>query len=308
MIIVLTTANKSATYWKQERLVLKATGGVIGQSGDGVRIWSDIEGSSASPIAQYTFGNGDLYIDLTEYARAYAPATIYWQPVDDEGVPGGTYTISLTIAGLIDPAGVIIPPHPLMSYDALVLPPSLMYIEDAQQPSEGAEFYATSGTWTVTGASMASNKRAIGQISGAFTISDGTHSHTFTPRTMDCGKLYALVEWVSFSGVIRTHWFEVVKSKTSVIDAYSLLNINNEYTEIKGREDGFTLQLLGLNTYDFWYYSDVLTSSKVQISLDGTNYTQVQVTSKSVTIPDGDNNDGKLEINVNWKRYDAVTM
>ena len=42
--------------------------------------------------------------------------------------------------------------------------------------------------------------------------------------------------------------------------------------------------------------------------MDGTNYERVQVVSKNVTLPDGEATDGKLEIEVNWKRYDAVAM
>ena len=89
---------------------------------------------------------------------------------------------------------------------------------------------------------------------------------------------------------------------------YQLLTLDNSYNEIQGRVDGLDLYLDDLLPYDLWYYADVITSSKVEVSLDGQIWNQVQVTNKNVTIPAGDMGNGKLEITVNWRKYDAVTM
>jgi hypothetical protein len=90
--------------------------------------------------------------------------------------------------------------------------------------------------------------------------------------------------------------------------SYQLLTLDNSYDEIKGRVDNFDLYIDELLPYDLWYYADVVTSSKVEVSLDGQNWHRVQVTTKNVTIPTGTMGNGKLEITVNWRKYDAVTM
>ena len=84
--------------------------------------------------------------------------------------------------------------------------------------------------------------------------------------------------------------------------------MDNSYNEVKGREDSLDIYLDELMPYDLWYYADVITSSFVEVSLDGTNWNQVQVTNKNITLPTGGAGNGKLEITVNWRRYDAVTM
>ena len=95
--------------------------------------------------------------------------------------------------------------------------------------------------------------------------------------------------------------------KTAPANSYNLLPIDNEYIEIKGRVDEMTIGLDGLTIYDLWYYGDVITSSKVEVD-DGRGYNRVEVTTKSITLPSGEaGNDGKLEIVLNWKRYDAVS-
>ena len=83
--------------------------------------------------------------------------------------------------------------------------------------------------------------------------------------------------------------------------------INNEYDERKGRRDGFTLKLEGLSRYDMWYYGDILTSSKVRVSFDGTTWRQVQVTGKAIKLPMSDEGAlNVLEIPVNYRHYDTL--
>lgn len=303
-MIVNLTADTSANVWKQERLVIKLTSII-----EDVYFWTNISGSYDSPIAIYTpTTSGEVYIDVTDYLRTYASTItdFYVREYDSES----QITLSVTIKGLINPENVIIPDNPLADYDALVVPPSFMYCTMDQSDLEQAEFYATSGTWSVTGsAAISTDSRYIGQIEGIFILSNGTNYKRYNPTSFRCGVRYALVKWVSFTGIERVHWFEVEKCKTATKSSYDLMPIDNEYVQIKGREDSFTLHLQGLNNYDLWYYADVLHSSSVEISLDGTNYDQVQVATSDITIPDGEaGTNGELDINVNWKRYDAVAM
>lgn len=305
MIVNILTASGTQKLWKAERIMFYGQG--VQEFSHPVKMWTNLHGSNTSPIATYTpSSSNELYVDLTDYVRTYPTVShVYFNSAYFENIAD----ISVSVVGLINPANVIIPHHPLKAYGALIVPPSKLLIAANQQGVEESEFYKTSGTWSVSGgASLGASGRVIGQIDGAFTLSDGTHSRKFQPKTRHCGVEYAFVKWISFTGIERTHIFEVSKVKTETADAFSLMPIDNEYIEIKGRKDGLSLRLDGLCAYDLWYYSDVITSSNVQVSLDGTNWDRVQVTTKSITQPDGEGGDGELEITINWKRYDAVAM
>lgn len=299
MIIELQTAS-IVKVWKQERFI------VHDATFNGWLLYTNLHGSAADPIASYV--SGELYCDLSDYIRTYpSVSTIYFA---DASNPATYKSFAVQVAGLISPSSVIIPNNPLRAYGALIVPPAYMIDSEDQQSPIEAEFYSLTGTWNVTGdATMSLDKRNVGQITGAFALTDGTHTRAYRLQKQQCGVLYALVRWVSFTGCTREHVFEVVKRKTTADGAYSLMPIDAEYIEIKGREDAFTLRLKGLDEYDTWYYSDMITSSKVEVSFDGQGYDRVQVTSNNVTLPDGNaGTDGELEINVNWKRYDAVSM
>ena len=300
MIIDVSTATGTQAVWKQERLVLRVTF----TAGQNVGVWTNLHGNYGSPLAIYVVpSTGVLNVDMTDYVRTYKSVTSISIYTSSEK------QISVAVAGLINPAGVIIPPHDLEAYKALILPPTRIIWDGTQDGAEDFEFYATAGTWNVTGsASMSSNKRMIGQIAGDFTLTDGTHTKKFAPELMQPCARYVLVKWVSFSGITRRSWFEIKKPKSASADAYELLPIDNEYIEIKGRTDKLTLWLDNLDAYDLWYYGDVILSSDVQISLDGgATFDRVQVETKEIETPDFVAN-GKLEITVNWKRYDAVNL
>ena len=304
--------TKTAQYWKQDRLIMLFE---VDTRGSNIcKFWSNKQGSASAPIASYKADNSELcYIDVTDYVRTNGNCTLYVQCAMD----GGTITCSLavTIAGLINPAGVFIPNTKLTSYGALVIPPFMYYAGYDYEECE-AEFYALSntGTWNVTdNASMGVGGRLIGQMCGDYNITrNNVALLKYKMRAFQCGVEYIKVKWVSFTGITREHWFEVEKHKTETAGAYSLLTINGDYKDIKGRVDGFTLRLDRLNAYDLWYYSDILHSSNVQVSRDGGDtdaWRRVQIADKAITLPDGEaGTNGVLEIAVNYRNYDAVTM
>lgn len=300
MIININTATGVQSVWKQERLILR----VVSQEGNTVGLWTNLHGNYGNPIARYIVPNSDvLDIDMTDYVRTYPNVTrisVY---------DGSEKSVQVSVVGLISPQSVLIPPHALDAFGAVVVPPSKIIIAGVQGDEVTCEFYGSQGTWNVTGfATMSSTKRFIGQIDDYFVLSNGTQSHLYVPILMQPCARYALVRWVSFTGVERVAYFEVRGQKSAVSDAYQLQPIDNEYIEIKGRADGLVLALDGLNAYDVWYYSDVVLSSKVEISLDGgQTFDRVQVTTREVETPDFVAN-GKVEISVNWKRYDAVNL
>lgn len=303
MIVNLQQQTQYENYWKGERLV------IVFASDDPVHMWTNLQGDYNDPIAIYQVVDHKVIVDMTEYVRAHASSITKIFFAEFSATPT-TYELRLTIKGLINPAGVIIPYHYEEQY-APVIAPLTMYAPKAGVPLV-AELYITTSYYSVTGnITVATNKRSA-SITGDFTfaVSGGGDARKYAIKQRVCGVQYAYVRWQSFSGVTRTHIFEVTKPKTESADSYTLMPVDNEYNEIKGRVDGFTLRLNNLFPYDIWYYSDVITSSKVEVSLDdGMTYDQVQVTTKNIILPDGDTKqNGKLEIAVNWKRYDAVTM
>lgn len=299
------TTPQLCDYWKQERFVCTAQ---LDEAGDTMSVWTNLHGSEQEPMVVYTADSSSgVTIDVTEYMRAYgSTATNLYFRNDARNL---TCELRPTIKGLINPAGVIIPFHFGNSY-CPIIPPYKMIA-----PASGAlvaELYSTGAGASVTGnASIQTGNRRIA-ITGDFSFKAVPYgdARKYTIVKQVCGVEYALVRWVSFSGVQRVHIFEVVKPTTASADNYTLMPVDNEYNEVKGRVDGFTLRMTDLCPYDLWYYADVITSSKVEVSLDnGTTYNRVQVTTKNITLPDGDTKtSGKLEIAVNWKRYDAVAM
>lgn len=318
MIVQLNTSTLqlSVDYWKQERLIFSVPTG----AGESIGVWSDLD----SNLANYVGYGSTALIDLTDYARANADnlSTIYiysdWN--------GDTWEIDFNVAGLINPDGVLKPDSNVFHFP-IVAPTKYIGGEDticevytdyespvpARLPAWG--WYNNQGVWS---REVLSNGLHSLQVDSTYKmIAFGNMSaifpdnYTIIPiQEQECEVTYALVRWVSFTGHTRQHVFELVKPKTAVSNAYELQPIDNEFVEIKGRMDGFTLKLDNLSPYDMWYYSDVLTSSKVEVSLDhGATFDRVQVTNKDITLmTDGNMSNGVIEFNVNWRKYDAVGM
>lgn len=289
-------------------------------------------------IAKYTPDiNGDIVIDLSDLLRLNYGATHNGHVTLSWGTmaTGDYITIDFTFAGLINPERVIMPENQDAdivrdeldtNWDKMILLPSMIY---RPYLVEGmVELYPTdddSPTYEY-GIACITNRRAYySVVNRSNTINAGslyintsrtdleTHAGVTmqkrTLRQLDECKKYAAVRWVSFTGVTRVHTFEVHDVTQSTDEVIKLETLDGSYNQIKGRTDGFKLYLDELDTYDFWYYADVINSSKVEVTLDGETWEQVEVTTKSVTIPNSDQGAlNKLEINVNWKNYDAVTM
>lgn len=315
MIIDLTTP-KSVKIWLQERTIVRMTNMTTD-----VKLWSNLHGSAAAPIATYTpDANKVVLIDITDYLRTYRSSVTV---CNFSYGSGSNIPLSVSIGGLISPDSVIVPPCGIG--DAIIAPPSKMISAEDFGVALQMEFrdttanasnwdldqYEADGTLAWSGTApqphFALEDSNIVKIELFNSDEDNTY-HTFRLIPTSCDKKYAMVEWVSFTGATRRHMFELVKYKTDNANNYSLLDIDNQYNEVKGRVDSFTIKMDGLNNYDLWYYSDVCNSSQVKVCVDGTNWHQVQVTTKSFTLPDGGASDGKLEITLNWKKYDAVAM
>lgn len=125
-----------------------------------------------------------------------------------------------------------------------------------------------------------------------------------------CGVQYVDVKWQNglARNTKRATW-ELCEHKVSTANELSLLTPTGDYNEPKGRKDSFVLRLDDLTAYDMWYYGDIVSSNKVQISFDGTNWHTVRVDTNEVQIPDTDV--GKLyelKINITFAEYDAIIV
>lgn len=308
------TIQWNTDVYTQERSIMRIT--EIDANASYIRVLILSSGLSGTVVKYSIPASKNLDIDFSDLVRLSATGMCSISQNDANGVViGNTYTMRWTQAGRINPTGVYIPPFTMP--DALIVPPErILY---AGLTDIRCEFYpaVTTGlTWALEGAAQwAVDKRwvdAIGDFiiyrlkSGQTTIA---RKSTFQSIVIDACKSPAVaVRWVSFTGVQRVHHFMLRKPTIASAENYQLLTLDNSYNEIKGRVDGLDLYLDDLLPYDLWYYADVITSSKVEVSLDGQTWNQVQVTNKNVTIPAGEMGNGKLEITVNWKRYDPVTV
>lgn len=117
-----------------------------------------------------------------------------------------------------------------------------------------------------------------------------------------------VVRWVSRYGVQKQFVWYYKDLRVNVSEVVSIATIDGTYDERKGYMQGLTLFLDELNAYDYWYYSDIITSSKVEICMEGSSlWRVVQVDAKNVQIPNNDMGKPKdLEIQINLQAYDAI--
>jgi len=302
--------TSSVEVWKQERIIALANGF------DTIKFHTNIEGSPADPIATYTTpSDGVLYIDVTDYVRAHPDVTdlYFYDEANDHD-----YQVGVNVVGLINPAGVLIPEREGGDSACKISAPSVMLAPFAglqiafEMWSRTKYVFNTGSIKQLPSESVQPYARSV-EIVNNTTRLEFYHAQNIV-RTIDllplsCEHPHACVEWVSFSGQIRRHFFDISKATVETGDNVALANILNEWTEIKGRVDGFTLRLENLDRYDLWYYSDLITSSRVRITIDGLTWYDVHVDESAYTLPES--NAGKLstlEIPVKFRKYDAVSL
>lgn len=244
--------------------------------------------------------------------------------LDSDGKELHSYEKTYTIIGRINPKAYFraLPPDDMAdTFELAVSAPSVMY-KRLSNNADPIRFELASG---YGGYQFATGRikfpplveepiefaRAIEVPSGADSVEfwhlNDIMYYRYPLKDLECGKRYAEVEWVSFTGQTRRHVFEVVRLTEETTNEISLETITNEYDVSKDLRISFSLRLDGLTAYDYWYYSDLVTSRSVKVSLSGTNYRKVQVTAKKSTIPE--TSAGKpltLEIPINYVRYDTL--
>lgn len=274
-------------------------------------------------------GRAALKIDLSDLVRLVASSgstggSFNVKELNSAGVELHSYGKTYTISGRINPRAYFraLPPDDMAdTFELAISAPSVMYkrLDSNADPIRfeladgGGGYQFTTGRikFPPVADEPIEFARAIEVPSGADSV-EFWHLNDimycrYQLKELECGKRYAEVEWVSFTGQTRRHVFEVVKLTEETTNEVSLEMLTNEYDVRKDRRVSFSLRLEGLTAYDYWYYSDLVTSSSVKVSLSGTNYRQVQVTAKKSTIPE--TSAGKpltLEIPINYVRYDTL--
>ena len=290
-----------------------------------IRVLILSSGLSGTVVKYSIPASKNLDIDFSDLVRLSATGMCSISQNDANGVViGNTYTMRWTQSGRINPEAYFraLPPDDMAdTFELAISAPSVMYkrLNNNADPirfelANGGGGYQFS-TGRIKFPPLAEEPiefaRAIEVPSGADSVefwhlNDAMH-YRYPLKELECGKRYAEVEWVSFTGQTRRHVFEVVKLTEETTNEVSLEMVTNEYDVRKDRRVSFSLRLEGLTAYDYWYYSDLVTSSSVKVSLSGTNYRQVQVTAKKSTIPE--TSAGKpltLEIPINYVRYDTL--
>lgn len=279
-------------------------------------------------IATYTSdANGYVIIDFTDWVRAKCNTeTGEWSCDIDVYVGEDVISIlhrtpqNYRPVRLYNPDKMIIPPTDYFEAGALIIPPSryLSHNDGTPLQTEFVALAADEHQWsfrTDPSGAWEEISRDTNPISFDQFLEIKNDNDIIIRREaemmQDCER-FARLSWQSAYGVEKSHVFRLKEQKIASADDYSLDMFDNTLNATKGREETLTLYLDKLDTYDLWYYSDVLTSGKVYLAQ--TNYIGysfpilAEVTTKNVTIPSGEKADGKLEFEIKIKKYDAVSL
>jgi len=169
---------------------------------------------------------------------------------------------------------------------------------------DGITWYTTENLITATTAPRAvtfpANTKAV-----VLTHNGVEYKRVFVDQ--ECGKRYARLSWMPAFGSesLKRAYFEL-RAET-VQAGVTTLQPNTPgdwYRDIRSRGDVVVLALTGLTQYDVWYYSDIITSSRVEV--DG--FGRVEIQTKEITLPDGESGTFDLKIKCKIAEYDAVAL
>ena len=273
-------------------------------------------------LKSVTDGAGKVMIDLTYLFTAY-PIGYSGSVKFNTGESTPIVSISFYIKGDLSPNSMIIPTNGEIGIYAPIIAPTcllqgLFGIKPQFVLSVGQselDYVELVGDTPTTNSFQPNSLQAV-SVSGnriSFLHKDDVEvicSRTINIREQQCGRCYAMVQWVSATGLIKRHTFEVRDVETSVSDSVSLQNNYGGFRELKGTRKGLRLHLPQLSAYDYWYYSDIITSSDVRVAVsefdaDFGEDTRVKVTTNNVTIPNG-SSISDFDVDVIIKDYGIV--
>lgn len=283
-------------------------------------------------VASYIKDNSNLvYIDMTDYFSTFAIGGSGQVKLTTPTFSG--YDVPFVVMGLRNPLYMEIPPainYSLALSQVLSITIPSVWLAPLFGLNDSVEIYSFAGmlpnTWRIL--RLENNDVSYNietQIISSYEIPTGDnfaelvaidqnrlerYRAIYMRKSLLCDRRYAAVEWQSRSGVIKRHTWEVRDIKDSAIEVVELQNRFNAYREAKGYEKTIVLHLDGLTRYDFWYYSDIITSSDVRVALnevdaDFGDETRVQVVTKSAEQPNA-NGLYSLDVEIKYRHYDRV--
>ena len=282
-------------------------------------------------LRSITDGAGNVMLDISDILASYsigASGSIAF----NTGKFTPTEGIGFEIKGDLSPASMIIPNNGKISEYAPIIAPVCFFqglwglstqfvlhtspgVSWALQFTEYIDGSPTTKTFQPATIFQPDTLQAV-VIAGnrlVFRVRDGIRTlavRDINIRELQCGRCYAMVQWVSACGLIKRHTFEVRDVETSVSDSVALQNNFGGFRELKGTRKGLRLHLPQLTAYDYWYFSDIITSSDVRVAVseidaDFGEDTRVKVTTKSATIPNGASV-VDFDVDVILKDYDII--
>ena len=300
--------------WAMQKNVLRVN--VAGASAS-VRVSVEID--DADYVEYVTDNSGHVLVDLSDVIRSKTQGEIISILVE---YLSDSVVISASVLGLIDPREMIIPQstsNAELAAVAIIAPPH-KWLQPLFGLSDSVEFYITQQAQSVEfrysrGAlfnviePLSEGLQVLQIPTDAIGISlrDISHVQRYTRSALLCGRTYAAVEWLSRAGMKKRHSLEVVRVTYSTNGATEFQSALG-FDVTKGHAVGFILRLQGLTRYDYWYYSDIITSNDVRVALveadsDFGEETRVQVVTSKAVVPDSAGA-YDLEIEVKYKRYD----
>lgn len=320
------TTNWSAAVYSQERKVVKITN--FNANTASVRL---VLSSPINVTSNYLVPTSrELRIDVTDIVRLAETGQFYLYGQDTIGntVSGVRLTCKWITKGLINPDTDIRPMSELLEMwtekadsqgvdvSVSVAPPSRI-LENTGLPII-IEMHGTQDIAVFPVGSTSQNMfdALTSQITIPYDMNDWfvgndyeriTYGVYGTTERNGCNKACA-VRWISRYGVQKQFVWYYKDMRVNVSEVVSIATIDGTYDERKGYVQGLTLFLDELNAYDYWYYSDIITSSKVEIFIPGSSlWRVVQVDTKNVQIPNNDIGKPKdLEVQINLQAYDAI--
>lgn len=276
-------------------------------------------------LQSITDGAGNVMLDISDILASYAIGA-NGSITFNTGELTPTKGIGFEIKGDLSPASMIIPNNGKISEYAPIIAP-VCYFQGLWGLSTQFVLHTSPGvSWAlqfteyIDGSPTATifqpdTLQAV-VIAGnrvVFRVRDGIRTlavRDVNIREPQCGRCYAMVQWVSACGIIKRHTFEVRDVELSVSDSVSLQNNFGGFREAKGTRKGLRLHLPQLTAYDYWYFSDIITSSDVRVAVseidaDFGEDTRVKVTTKSATIPNGASV-ADFDVDVILKDYDII--
>lgn len=321
----MTTDWTSAVY-SQERKVVTITNFNANTATVRLSLFSPINAISNYVVPTLR----ELQIDVTDIVRLAKNGTFFLSGYDASGdfVSGESVTCAWSTQGLINPYRDIKPRSVLLEkwteiadsagkdVAVSVAPPSRILEQLTGFPII-IEMRGTDGIWVrpIKGQTdlfdAGTNQVTLMNINAWRVIRNARPKIEYgeygTTERNGCNRACA-VRWISRYGAQKQFVWYYKDQRVNVSEVVSIATIDGTYDERKGYVQGLTLFLDELDAYDYWYYSDIITSPKVEVSIEGSGIWQVvQVDAKNVQIPNNDTGKPKdLEVQINLQGYDAI--